>query len=73
MKGCSSICLTGGKKIIPYHNNSFPQSGNQPFFDQKPILGTYSNSADPGQMLQNAASDQGLYCLLTGISIQNSV
>ena len=34
------------------------------------VLGTYSNSADPDQMPQYAASDQGLHCLLTGISVQ---
>ena len=27
-------------------------------------LGTLANSADPDQMLQNVASDQGLHCLL---------
>ena len=30
----------------------------------KPVLGTLANSADPEQMLQNAASDQGLHYLL---------
>ena len=29
------------------------------------------NSADPDQSPQDAASDQGLHCLLTGISIKN--
>ena len=27
-------------------------------------FGTFANSADPDQMPQNAASDQGLHCLL---------
>ena len=35
-----------------------------------PILGSYANSADPVQMPQNAASELGLHCLLTGISMQ---
>ena len=35
--------------------------------------GTYANTADPDQTLQNAASDQGLHCLLAGISIQNKI
>ena len=42
-------------------------------FDQIPVLGTKSpnaNRAGPVQMLQNAASDQGLHCLFTGISMQ---
>ena len=30
-----------------------------------------ANGADPDQTPQNAASDKGLHCLLTGISIQN--
>ena len=33
----------------------------------------YANSADPVQMRQNAASDQGLHHLLTAVSIQNTV
>ena len=36
-------------------------------------MGTYANSADPAQMLQNVASDQNLHCFLTGISMQNTV
>ena len=32
-----------------------------------------ANSTDPEQKLQNVASDQGLHCLLTGISIQNRI
>ena len=31
------------------------------------------NSADPVQMLQNVMSDQGVHCLLTEISMQNTV
>ena len=37
------------------------------------IFGTQENSADPGQTPQNAASDQCLHCLLTGISIRNRI
>ena len=33
-------------------------------FINKTWTGTLANSADPDQMLQNAASDQGLHCLL---------
>ena len=29
----------------------------------RPLKGQLANSADPDQMLQNAASDQGLHCL----------
>ena len=29
------------------------------------LFGTYANSADPDQTPQDAASDQGLHCLLT--------
>ena len=36
-----------------------------PILDRIPILGTYANSADPVQMPQDTASDQGLLCLLT--------
>ena len=32
-----------------------------------------SNSADLVQTPQNAASDQGLYCLITGMSLKNTV
>ena len=41
----------------------------EPFSGWIPVLGTYAHSADPVQMLQNAASAQGLHCLLTGISM----
>ena len=41
-------------------------------FRLKTCLGTYTNSADPVQVLQNAASDQGQHCLLTGITMQNN-
>ena len=34
---------------------------------------TQANSADPDQTPQNATSDQGLHCLLTGISIRNRI
>ena len=34
---------------------------------------THVNSADSDQTPQNAASDQGLHCLLTEISIQNRI
>ena len=36
-------------------------------------MGTFANRADPVQTSQNAASDYGLYCLITGISMQNKV
>ena len=38
-----------------------------------PLLGTYSNCADPVKTLQYAASDQVLYCLFTIVSMQNTV
>ena len=34
------------------------------------FYGTWANSTDPDQMLQNMASDQGLHCLLTEFSIK---
>ena len=40
----------------------------QPFLDWNPVPETYANSANSVQQTQNAASDQGLRCLLTGIS-----
>ena len=41
--------------------------------DQIPLLGYFANSADPVQTPQMAASDQGLHCLLIGISMQNTI
>ena len=32
-----------------------------------------ANSADPDQTPHNMASDQGLYCLLTGFSIKKRI
>ena len=40
--------------------------------DQISVLGYYANSADPGQTPPNAASDQGLHCLFTRISLENA-
>ena len=37
------------------------------------IFGTSANSVDPDQTPQNAASDQGLHRLQTGISIRNRI
>ena len=36
-------------------------------------MGTKENSADPDQMPHNAASDQGLHCLLTAIFLENQI
>ena len=36
-------------------------------------VGCKANSVDPDQMPQNVASDRGLRCLLTGISIENRI
>ena len=44
-----------------------------PFSGQIPVFGYYADSADPVQSQQNVASDQGLHCLLTGISMLNTV
>ena len=46
---------------------------NQPLLDHIHHWGYYANSADPDQTPHNAPSDRGLHCLLTGISIQNTV
>ena len=42
----------------------------QPFVDWIPDSGYYANSADPVQIPQNVASDQGLHYLLTEISLK---
>ena len=41
-----------------------------PLVPSIPFLGPMANSVDPDQP-QNVASDQGLHCLFTGISIKN--
>ena len=33
------------------------------------LFGTSVNSAEPGQMLQNSASDQALHCLLAKCNV----
>ena len=42
------------------------------FSDQISVLGYNENSADPVKMPQHAASDHGLHCLLTEISMENA-
>ena len=37
----------------------------------KSVKGSLANSADPDQMPHNVASDHGLHCLLTEVSIKN--
>ena len=37
----------------------------------KRVIGRHS--ADPAQMPHNVASDQGLHCLQTGLSIKNRI
>ena len=44
-----------------------------PFLEQTPVLGNYANSADLVQMLPYGTSDLGLHCLLTEISMENTV
>ena len=44
-----------------------------PISDLKSVLRTCANSTDPVQTPKNAASDQDLHCLLTGISMQNTI
>ena len=41
--------------------------------DRKSVLGYYANCADPVQTPQNPASDQGIQCLVTRISMQNAM
>ena len=43
------------------------------FLDQIPIMGYTGNSAHLVQMLQNVVSDQSQHCLLTEISMQNTM
>ena len=45
----------------------------QPFLDGIPVLGYYANSADLVQTPQNAACDQGLHCLLSFFSMENTL
>ena len=44
-----------------------------PLLSGNPKRGTLANSGDPDQMLHNAASDQGLHCLLTAIFVENQI
>ena len=44
----------------------------KPFLDWM-FMGYHANDADLVQRLQNAASDQGLHCLHTKISVGNTV
>ena len=46
---------------------------NLTLFRPNPVWRTQANIADPVQTPQNAASDQGLHCLLTDISMQNTI
>ena len=43
------------------------------YFTWKSVRGSLANSADPDQTSHNVASDQSLYCLLTGFSIKNRI
>ena len=58
----SLICLLTFIGHLNQHINPYQPSA---FF-----VGHKQNSADPGQMLQNAASDEGLRCLLTECSVR---
>ena len=61
----STSCLK--KNFIGYHNfNPLPVS------DQIALLRYFANSAGPVQTPQNAASDQGLHCLHTEMSMENA-
>ena len=40
-----------------------------PLLSGNPKRGTYASSVDPDQMPHNAASDQGLHCLLKAIFV----
>ena len=44
-----------------------------PLYTGHPERGTLANIVDPDQMPHNVASDQGLHCLLTGLSIENRI
>ena len=50
-----------------------PLMHSVPFFFFFFFFLTLANSADSNQMPQNAASDQGIQCLLTGITIYNEI
>ena len=43
------------------------------FLNQTPVFGYYANSTDPVQTPLYAASDQGLYCFLTDMTMENAV
>ena len=65
---CSIVVIV--HKNVFYREHTLMSCFN-PYKPNIPFFGTYVNSADPDQMSQNAASDQGLHCLLTGMSIRN--
>ena len=44
----------------------------QPFHDWKPVLETYADTADLVHMPRSVASGQGLHCLLSEISMQDT-
>ena len=63
------LCSKGKKLLLQTIAYSF----FNPFRVQIPVLEYCANCADPVQTPQTAASDQGLHCLLTAISIENTV
>ena len=48
---------------IPYYGDELTHLRQASHKSSPQIKGTLANSIDPDQMLQNAASDQGLHCL----------
>ena len=50
-----------------------PYKPSVPFLGHRQIEQTQIRRRRPDQTSQNAASDQGLHCLLTGISIRNRI
>ena len=59
----SQSCLTGRICFFNHFKTEY----------RYPFGGHNANCADPVQMPHIAASDQGLHCLLTGISMQDTI
>ena len=61
------------KYDLLWMTNSFKYSILTHCSRENPKMGTQANSADPDQTPHNAASDQGLHCLLTAIFVLNQI
>ena len=69
-KGFIENCWLEQVNIIYMHVDRIKACVFLTVLDRIPVWGTYANSAEPVQMPQNAASELGLPCMLTYISVQ---